>query len=89
MITPENITMHELIGLETTIVQSNNEKFVGLEGKIIDETKSMIVLNTVKGIKKIPKENTQWRFFIENAEALVSGNMLTKRPEDRIGGRHG
>ena len=89
MITPENITMHELIGLDTTIVQSNNEKIVGLSGKVIDETKSMLILNTEKGIKKIPKDKSHWKFSLENAEAVVAGNMLTKRPQERIGSRHG
>lgn len=39
MITPENIARHEFIGLETSIVESDNLQVVGLHGKIIDETK--------------------------------------------------
>ncbi|HSD04310.1 MAG TPA: ribonuclease P protein subunit [Nitrosopumilaceae archaeon] len=89
MITPENIMMHELIGLHTTIVESNNSGITGMTGKVIDETKSMIILDTEKGIKKIAKENTQWKFSLGTVETLVSGNMLTKRPQERIGGRHG
>ena len=87
MITPENIAMHELIGLDTEIVKSNNEQIVGLRGRIIDETKSMLVISTQKGIKKIPKENTQWKFYFDNKETLVYGNMLAKRPQERLGAK--
>ena len=89
MITSENLVTHELIGLYTTIVESNDPGVIGLAGKIVDETKSMIVIDTETGIKKIAKENTRWKFFLSNAETLISGNMLTKRPQERIGGRHG
>lgn len=89
MITSENIVMHELIGLYTTVVESSNAGIVGLTGKVVDETRSMLILDTKNGIKKIAKENTHWKFSLGNTETLVSGNLLTKRPQERIGGRHG
>ena len=85
MITPENIVLHELIGLDAEVVKCNNAQTVGLCGKIIDETKSMLVLSTENGVKKIPKANTQWRFSFDKMETLVDGNQLTKRPQERIG----
>jgi len=87
MITAENIALHELIGLDTEITQSSNIQSVGLKGKVIDETKSMFVLRTENGIKKFPKENTIWRFSFGNNEITLTGNMLTKRPYERMGGR--
>ena len=39
MITAENITSHELIGLRTEIVESSNSQIIGLNGTITDETK--------------------------------------------------
>ena len=85
MITTENITLHELIGLDAEIVRSSNVKSVGLKGKVVDETKSMLVLSTENGVKKIPKANTLWRFSFDKMETLVDGNQLTKRPQERIG----
>ena len=46
MITPENIAVHELIGLETEIVNSSNKEILGLKGIIVDETKFMFVIKT-------------------------------------------
>ena len=87
MITSENITLHELIGLDTKIIQSSNIQSVGLKGKVVDETKSMFILRTENGVKKFPKENTSWRFSFGNNEIILNGNMLTKRPYERMGGK--
>ena len=87
MITTENIALHELIGLDTEIIQSSNVQFIGLKGKVVDETKSMFVLQTETGIKKISKENTIWRFSFDNNEIALNGDLLTKRPYERIGAR--
>ena len=57
MITTANITSHEFIGLNTKIVESSNPQIVGLNGTVIDETKSMFTLNTENGIKSIAKAN--------------------------------
>ena len=87
MITPENILCHELIGLETHIVKSNNLQAVGLHGKIVDETKSMFVIKTGSGIKKMPKENSTWKFKLDETFAIVNGNTISKRPHERMGVR--
>jgi ribonuclease P protein subunit POP4 len=85
MINYENIVLHELIGLDTKIIQSSNIQSVGLKGKVVDETKSMFILQMENGIKKFPKENTLWRFSFGNNEITLDGNMLTKRSYERIG----
>lgn len=87
MITKENLLIHELIGLEAMVVKSNNEQITGISGKIVDETKSMLFLNTINGIKKIPKENSEWKFSFDKNESIVNGNLLTKRPQERLGGK--
>ncbi len=85
MITAENITRHELIGLETSIVKSSNSQMVGLHGKIIDETKSMFAIETATGVKTIPKQNSIWQFNLDGMSALVDGNIIAKRSFERMG----
>ncbi|MGI0065252.1 MAG: ribonuclease P protein component 1 [Nitrosotalea sp.] len=85
MITVENITRHELIGLETFIVKSNNLQMVGLHGKIIDETKSMFAIQTATGVKSIPKQYSIWQFHLNGTSALVDGNTIAKRSFERMG----
>ena len=85
MITPENITRHELIGLETSIVESNNLQVVGLRGKIINETKSMLTIETQTGVKNMPKENSVWRFDLDGVFTTVNGKAIAKRSYERMG----
>jgi|TARA_B100000745_G_scaffold65828_1_gene38803 ribonuclease P protein subunit POP4 len=85
MITLNTITRHEFIGLETQIVKSSNSEVVGLNGTIINETKSMFTINTQKGIKKIPKLTNEWKFSIQGEESTVNGSKIAKRPFERIG----
>ncbi len=76
--------MHELIGLNVEIADSVNKQLIGFHGKVVDETKFMIILQTENGIKKIPKENSKWKFIFGNAEFVINGNSLAKRPEERL-----
>lgn len=87
MITADNITSHEFIGLHTEITQSTNPQVIGLNGRIMDETKSMFRINTEKGVKSIAKSTNSWKFSIENKDVIVEGSKITKRPFDRIGAK--
>jgi ribonuclease P protein subunit POP4 len=87
MITVDNITLHELTGLRTEIVESTNSQIIGLNGTIIDETKSMIIMNTANGTKNIEKSNNSWKFTIDEKEIILNGSKIAKRPFDRIGGK--
>lgn len=87
MITAENIASHELIGLRTEIVESSNPQIIGLNGTIIDETKSMITINTVNGTKMISKSNNIWKFLIDDKDVVLNGSKIAKRSFDRIGAK--
>ena len=87
MITTDNIASHEFIGLDTEIVQSTNPQIVGLNGRIINETKSMFTINTKSGSKYIAKSTNSWKFSVEGKDIVVNGTRIAKKPFDRIGGR--
>ena len=87
MITAENIALHELIGLRAEIVESSNPQIIGLNGTIIDETKSMITIKTVNGTKMISKSNNSWKFLIDDKDVVLNGSKIAKRSFDRIGAK--
>ena len=87
MITVDNITSHEFIGLYTEVVQSSNPQIIGLNGRIVDETKSMFTINTKNGTKSIAKSENSWKFSIEDKDIVIDGSKIAKRPFDRIGGK--
>lgn len=81
-ITPENLPKHELIGLDTEIVESTDEGLEGLEGEVMDETKSMLRI----GDKWVEKKNCIFLFRIPSGEKVqVDGGLIAKRPEERTG----
>ena len=85
MITADTISRHEFIGLNTQIINSNNQQVIGLNGTVINETKSMFTINTQKGMKMIPKSTNDWEFTINGKNITVKGSKITKRPFERIG----
>ena len=87
-ITADNITSHEFIGLHTQIVESTNPQVIGLNGRVINETKSMLTIHTDSGSKHVAKETCTWKFTLENLKTVtIDGFRIAKRPYDRIGGK--
>ena len=85
MITPENLVRHELVGLPVKIVESTNPRNVGTEGRVVDETRNTIIIETEKGRKSFVKEQCTFSFELPSGEAVrVDGRVLVARPEDRI-----
>lgn len=85
MITPQNIASHELIGLNAMILESTNSQIIGLDGKIVYETKSMLEIETRNGLKKIPKNHNKWEINTGQEKIVINGASINKRPQDRVG----
>ena len=72
----------DLIGQEVTISDSKNNEIIGINGKIIMETKNMIVINTNNGKRSIPKNICQ---LSNNGEVIqTDSTKLSKRPHERL-----
>ena len=79
----DNIYMHELIGLNAEVVKASNQNYIGVIGKIIDETKNTFIFATNGKQKIIPKKNIHIKIILNEKETILNGNMLTIRPHDR------
>ena len=87
MITAENAASHELIGLGAEVVASANPHVVGLNGRVINETKSMITMDTQRGPRHVAKGIATWRFDTGRGHVTLEGRDIAKRPFERTGGR--
>lgn len=87
-ISPENIVRHELIGLKVTVSDSSNPCLAGISGCVVDETRNTFLLETMHGIKRIPKANTSLIFDLPDKRRVkVTGSILISQPENRISKR--
>ncbi len=77
-------TVFEIIGLNGMIVESINKQHIGTTGKIIDETKHMLILNTKFGKKFISKSICKFEIYKNNKIFRVSNSQLMKRPHERL-----
>ena len=84
MISLNNLFTHEIIGLNAIISNSPNSEIIGLNGTIVDETKSMFKIKTGNSFKNIPKKHNTWKFNVAGQEMTLHGNMLEKRSFDRL-----
>jgi ribonuclease P protein subunit POP4 len=85
MISPENLVRHELIGLSVKVTRSTNPSSIGIEGRVVDESRNTLTIETEKGKKNIVKEQCTFSIELPSGErVVVDGRVLVARPEDRI-----
>ncbi|HLC79034.1 MAG TPA: ribonuclease P protein subunit [archaeon] len=83
-ITQENIIFHELIGLVAKVTKSSDHSRRGIVGRVIDETRNVLVLEVGAEEKWVPKEECEFEFIIGNETAKVDGKKIAYRPEQRV-----
>ena len=74
----EKLVRGELIGLNVNVIGKN------ITGKIVDETKNSILIETKKGRKMVMKINNDFEFVFSDKKISVNGKQLASRPEDRV-----
>ena len=74
----------EIIGFKTSISDSMNKELIGRSGKIIFETKNMIVIETTNGRKQIPKNICKFLFESTKEKIVIDGEKLVKKPYERL-----
>ena len=93
-LSPSNLIFHELIGLVTEVVDSTNLNMIDIRGKVVDETRNTLILETESSVreKMVPKANNTFVFQLPVRSAgkysikhvKVKGTLLLSQPENRI-----
>jgi len=81
----KNLLYSTFIGLEVEISNSSQRELVGLKGKIVDETKNLLVIEKADGKEvRIPKVSGRFRFTLEDGSKFeIEGMKIAFRPEER------
>jgi ribonuclease P protein subunit POP4 len=85
MKTTPTVVQQELIGLNAKIVETSHTGYVGIEGKVLDETRNTFLI-LHKNKKKIVIKNTSVFNFTTPDGTIVEidGQVIIGRPEARI-----
>ena len=70
-ITVKNLACHEWIGLNAKVAESTDKSRIGIKGKIIDETKNLVVIETEKGEKRLPKKEVKLMVELGKEKVLL------------------
>jgi ribonuclease P protein subunit POP4 len=84
MITSQNITAHEWIGLKVKIAKSTDPTVQGLEGIVRDETMNTFTIEANGKFRQVQKQKTTFRAELATGNVDVEGSLLRFRPEDRV-----
>jgi len=69
-----------LIGEKARIISASNKTLIGVEGKIIDETKKTISIETEKKVKKVLKKDVK----LSINKKVIEGEELIGKQEERL-----
>lgn len=78
-----NLRKHELIGLQVQVLRATDHGQENLSGRVVDETRNMLVVEVGGLEKRIPKQGTLFKFEIQGG-TVVEGDEIRFRPEDRV-----
>ena len=83
-VTP-NIIRCEFIGTEAKVAQSRHPGYVGISGRIIDETRNTFVILHEEKRKIVVKDSVVFHFrFSDGTIVEINGKLLVGRPEGRL-----
>jgi len=83
-VTPD-VIRHEFIGTEAKVAKSNHSGYVGISGKVIDETRNTFTILHEGKRKIVVKNSAVFHFrFSDGTIVEIVGKLLVGRPEDRL-----
>jgi ribonuclease P protein subunit POP4 len=89
MLAPETLVRHELAGLSVRVVDAAHEGYVGVEGRVVDETANTLLIEGGSGVVQVQKAGATFEFALGDDEAgdvsyvVVEGERLVARPARR------
>jgi len=83
-VTPD-IIRDELVGTEAKVAKSKHPGYVGISGRIIDETRNTLMIMHEGKRKAVVKESAVFHFrFFDGTVVEIDGKLLVGRTQDRL-----
>jgi len=79
------ILQQELIGLNARVVKSSQPNYVGISGKVVDETRNTLVILSENKKKIVIKNVATFHFTLPDGTIVeIDGKAIVGRPENRV-----
>jgi ribonuclease P protein subunit POP4 len=79
-----DIRRREFIGLELEVLESTCAEYLGIKGRVVDETRNTLTIEQDGRERMVPKDCCKFKFVDGGKPHVVSGKEIKFRPEDRI-----
>tara|TARA_B100001971_G_C18229096_1_gene562694 strand:- start:1399 stop:1677 length:279 start_codon:yes stop_codon:yes gene_type:complete len=77
------LKIFDLINLNVKIISSLDSTLLGKEGKILDETKNMLLLDVNNSLISVPKNIISLKLNVDDVDYVVQGSKLLQSPSNR------
>jgi ribonuclease P protein subunit POP4 len=79
------IVQQEFIGLNAKVAKSSHPGYVGIEGRVLNETRNTITILHKNKRKIVVKNTAVFNFIMPDGTIVeIDGKTIIGRPEDRI-----
>ncbi len=83
-ISQQNLTSHELIGLRVNVFLNSFSDNVEIAGKVVNESRNMIIISDNCEKKAVPKKNNIFYFTLPSGQQVrIMGDKIVGRPVER------
>jgi len=65
-----------LIGYYVEIIESSNRNYIGIKGKVVDETRKTLVIKSDKGLKRVGKKGCIFKVIRDGDKLILKGDEL-------------
>ena len=79
-----DVLKQEFIGTDIEVTDAQNKGTIGLKGRVVDETKNMLVIEHHGKVKRLIKDHVTVRITMKGKTYEINGKLLVGRPEDRL-----
>ncbi|WP_135828256.1 ribonuclease P protein component 1 [Halorussus halobius] len=90
-LTPETLTRHELNGLPVRVVDAANPALVGIEGRVVAETRGTLSVASADRVRQVQKQGSTFEFALtdEPADRANRSGTASERGSETAGVRAG
>ena len=72
------------IGKDVRILSARNKTYLGMAGRVIDETKHFLVISASKKVVRVAKRGCVFQMSWNSRKINVRGELIEVSPEERL-----